>query len=55
MRCSFFNRYRPLRRSFDIHRIRTTDYGRAGFRYARMLGIYQSFIDANMAELGADR
>jgi hypothetical protein len=29
--------------------------GRAGFRYARMLGIYQHFIDLNMDELGADR
>jgi glycosyltransferase involved in cell wall biosynthesis len=29
--------------------------GVAGFRYARMLGIYQSFIDRNMDELSAGR
>lgn len=29
--------------------------GAAGFRYARMLGVYQCFIDANMAELAKRR
>ena len=44
--------FRPALRFLYVYIVRRGFLdGRPGFRYARMLGIYQYFIDVNMAEL----
>lgn len=53
-RCAQRLPFRPSLRFFYAYVVRRGFLdGRAGFRYARMLGIYQAFIDMNMTELRA--
>jgi hypothetical protein len=48
--------FRPALRFFYVYIVRCGFLdGRAGFRYARMLGIYQTFIDMNLAELDRNK